>query len=60
MNKEKRFGLHLHQDEKTALKKLAQLEGGLSLAATIRRLIRQAAKTAGIWPIKEGKAKNDS
>jgi hypothetical protein len=50
MNREIRFGLLLHPTEKRALNQLAEVEGGLSRAATLRRLIRKAAHEKGLWP----------
>lgn len=47
MQKTERFGLVLSPAEKAAAFKLAQ---GESVASLIRRLIRQAAKDAGLWP----------
>lgn len=35
--------------EKAALRSLAAEEGGLSLSAMLRRLVRQAALRCGIW-----------
>ena len=43
-----RFGLVLRRVEVTFLEQLAQLEGGLSKAAMIRRLIRKAAFESGL------------
>lgn len=51
MTREIRFGLLLLPDEKRALTRLAEAEGGLSKAATLRRLIRKAAHEKGLWPI---------
>lgn len=53
MRKGIRFGFVLTADEKSALTKLAELEGGLSEAATVRRLIRRAAREAGVWKLKK-------
>jgi hypothetical protein len=53
MRKGIRFGFVLTDDEKCALSKLAELEGGLSEAATVRRLIRRAAREAGVWKLKK-------
>ena len=50
MRKE-RFGLVLSEGEKTAIQRLAEIEGELSRAALVRRLIRQAAKERGLWPL---------
>ena len=44
-----RFGLWLTSDEKTIVVQLAEIEGGLSQAALIRRLIREAAQKHGIY-----------
>lgn len=49
MKKIVRFGLLLTQDEKAALTKLAESEGGLSEAAILRRLIRKSARESGLW-----------
>ncbi len=49
MKKSYRFGLMLTPAEKHALERLAELEGGLSKAALIRRLIREAAKRRELW-----------
>jgi hypothetical protein len=50
MHKSKRLGLVLTPAEKNAVVRLAEVEGGLSQAAVVRRLIRQAAKSHGLWP----------
>lgn len=50
MNKSERFGLVLAPLEKQALNNLAVMEGGLSQAATVRRLIRKEAQRNGLWP----------
>ncbi len=44
MRKDKRVGLWLTDEEKNVLVRLAEIEGGLSRAALIRRLIHQSAK----------------
>ena len=44
------FGLVMSSVEKQALKHLAEVEGGLSQAALLRRLIRQEARKRGLWP----------
>jgi hypothetical protein len=54
MQKSKRLGLVLTPQEKLAVRKLAESEGGLSVAATLRRLIRAEAQPRGLWPVKEG------
>ena len=48
MFKRVRFGFVLTEEEKCALTGLAEAEGGLSEAATLRRLIRRAAKEQGM------------
>ena len=48
MVKIQRFGFWLTIDEKILISQLAQLEGGLSQAALIRRLIHQAALEHGL------------
>ena len=50
MERKTRFGLVLSADEREALARLAEREGGLSRAATIRRLLRRAAHEHGLWP----------
>jgi len=51
MKKKERFGFLLTREEKIALKRLAEREGGLSAAALLRRLIRQTAQKQGVWPL---------
>jgi hypothetical protein len=53
MNRHHRFGLLLSPAEKHMLELLAEAEGGLSQAATLRRLIREAAIEHGLWPPKQ-------
>lgn len=48
MFKHVRFGFVLTEGEKRSLERLAEIEGGLSEAAMLRRLIRRAAKEQGI------------
>jgi hypothetical protein len=48
MEKTERFGFWLTLEEKSLIIKLAEMEGGLSLAALIRRLVREAAQKHGI------------
>ena len=50
MHKSERLGLLLTPEEKSAAEQLAEAEGGLSLAAIVRRLIRKAAREHGLWP----------
>ena len=52
MNRQHRFGLLLSPAEKHMLELLAEAEG-LSQAATLRRLIRKAARERGLWPPKQ-------
>ena len=47
MNKTERLGLVLTEQEKSWVINLAELEGGLTQAALIRRLIYNAAKEYG-------------
>jgi hypothetical protein len=54
-----RFGMVLTPDEKHALNKLAEAEGGLSRAATVRRLIRKEAQQLGLWPFKSTRQRDD-
>ena len=49
MEKTERFGLVLTPQELAAVTSLAELEGGLSKAALIRRLVRDAAMDRGLW-----------
>ena len=44
MRKSERLHLSITRAEKTAAESLAEAEGGLSMAAMIRRLIRNAAR----------------
>ena len=55
MNRRLRFGFVLTPPEKRALVQLSDVEGGLSQAATIRRLSRKEARRYGLWPAQEGK-----
>lgn len=48
MNRKVRFGFVLTEDEKNTLIRLSEVEGGLSEAATLRRLIRRAAREQGL------------
>lgn len=50
MEKTVRFGLLLYPAERRVLETLAEINGGLSLAATLRRLIRKEAGQCGFWP----------
>ncbi len=49
MNRQHRFGLLLSAAEKQVLKRLAEMEGGLSQAAMLRRLIHKAGRERGLW-----------
>lgn len=53
MRKSERFSLLLNTQEKQTLEKMAEMEGGLSMSALIRRLIRMAAAEQGVWPPSE-------
>ena len=44
-----RFAFMLTHSERLALSKIADIEGGLSDAAVLRRLIRRAASDYGVW-----------
>ena len=46
-----RLALVVSQREKRAVYLLAEAEGGLTVSATVRRLIREAAKQHGLWPM---------
>lgn len=54
MKRVARFGLVLTPAEKCALARLSEAEGGLSQAATVRRLIRREAGRHGLWPVQQG------
>ena len=58
MNKTKRFGLWMTSSEKYMVAQLAELEGGLSQAAVIRRLIREAAQKYGVWSVHHPSRRN--
>lgn len=45
-----RFGFVLSPEEKAALERVADVTGGLSLAALLGRLTRQEARSHGLWP----------
>ena len=51
MGRTERFGFCLTSTEKSAIGKLAEIEGGLSKAALMRCLIRYAAIQRGVWDI---------
>ena len=51
MSKTERLGLILSPREKEALRRLAEVDGGLTQSALVRRLIRIEAQRRGIWPI---------
>lgn len=55
MPRMERLSLVLSSREKAAVEHLAEMEGGLSQAALVRRLIRQAAKDQGLWPRAQGR-----
>ena len=48
MQKTERFGFWLSNNEKIIISQLAEIEGGLSQAALIRRLIHRAAQERGL------------
>jgi len=50
MRKSERLGFVLSPREKSALEDLAEIEGGLSQSAVLRRLIRAEAQRRGVWP----------
>jgi hypothetical protein len=50
MQKDKRLGFVMTAQEREAIRRLADAEGGLSDAATLRRLVRAAALARGMWP----------
>jgi len=50
MRKSERLGFVLSPREKSALRYLAEMEGGLSQSALLRRLIRAEAQRRGLWP----------
>lgn len=50
MRKSERLGFLLSPREKSALRYLAEMEGGLSQGALLRRLIRAEAQRRGLWP----------
>ena len=50
MDRTERFGLVLSPTEKWVLAQLAEAEGGLSQAATLRYLLRRAAREHDLWP----------
>jgi hypothetical protein len=50
MERTERFTLTMSQAEKSALVCLAERQGGLSQAATVRWLVRRAARRLGLWP----------
>jgi len=52
--KDERLGLVLTATEKDLLRKLADAEGGLSQAATVRRLLHVEAERRGLWPAPQG------
>ena len=63
MLRNKVVGLKVTEGEKRALQRLAEIEGGLSEAATVRRLILKSAHRLGLWrpgentPAEENRAK---
>lgn len=59
MHRSERFALVLTPIEKAAVKRLAEIEGGLSQAALVRRLIHREAQRLGLWPLAEGATHSD-
>lgn len=51
-----RFTFLLSEEERDTVKSLAEFHGGLSDAALIRLIIREAAKRQNLWPPKQGAA----
>ena len=49
----RRFMVSMTPAERLALGRLAEVEGGLSKAALVRRLIRSAARARGLWPMND-------
>ena len=49
MQKTTQFGMVLTPLEKHAISLLAEIEGGLSIAALVRLLVRKAAIERGVW-----------
>lgn len=54
MPRRERLSLVLSSREKAAVEHLAEMEGGLSLAALVRRLIRKEAKDQKLWTEGQG------
>ena len=50
MQKTERLAVVLTPAEKSAVVEMAEAEGGLTQAALVRRLIRDAARQRGLWP----------
>ncbi len=50
MDRSERLGLVLSPREKDAVRRLSEVEGGLSQATLVRRLIRREARRLGLWP----------
>lgn len=50
MQKTERLAVVLSPAEKSAVVEMAEAEGGLTQAALVRRLIRDAARQRGLWP----------
>ena len=47
--RENRFPVMLSKEERQLLRSLARVEGGLSCAAVVRRLIRKEGQRKGLW-----------
>lgn len=59
MQRNVRFGLILSSLERQAVERLAEMEGGLSKAAIVRRLIREAAKQRGLWTAEKQRTREE-
>lgn len=57
--REVKFTMVLNGPESVAMARLAALEGGLSKAEIVRRLVRDNAKRRGVWPVDEQPQKQE-
>lgn len=55
-----KFTMVLNGPEKVAMERLAALEGGLSRAEIVRRLLRDHARQCGVWPVDEQPQKQEA
>jgi hypothetical protein len=53
VKRDQRFPMMLSSTEKAVGLELAEADGGLSLAALFRRLLRVEAERRGLWPCSE-------